>query len=139
MRPLTTRSRPRSGTGNARDGLALASVAPSALRSNERIHDVTATFDSVVAPSATRLFVVYKVNSAFARTRDTFSGSLTNARFNVQVNQSLPFINFAHASWEMLAAVSNLFGDDAFDGSVYDESLVVHPPKRVLGGVTVRF
>jgi hypothetical protein len=125
--------------GNAPDALALVKVAPSALRSNETIHDVTATFDSVVAPSATRLFVVYKVNSAFARTRDTFSSSLTNARFNVQVNQSLPFINFANASWEMLAAVSNLFGDDAFDGSVYDESLVVHPPKRVLGGVTVRF
>jgi len=35
-------------------------------------------------------------------------------------------------SWEMLAAVSNLFGDDAFDGSVYDESLVVRPPKRIL-------
>ena len=92
---MITRSRARSGPVTARDGLALASVAPSALRNNERIHDVTATFDSVVAPSATRLFVVYKVNSAFARTRDTFSGSLTSARFNVQVNQSLPFISFA--------------------------------------------
>jgi hypothetical protein len=39
----------------------------------------------------------------------------------------------------MLAAVSNLFGDDAFDGSVYDESLVMQPPKRILGGVTVKF
>jgi len=39
----------------------------------------------------------------------------------------------------MLAAVSNLLGDDAFDGSVYDEALVVRPPKRILGGVTVRF
>ena len=105
---------------------------------NERIHDVTATFDSVVAPSATRLFVVYKMNSAFPRTRDTFTGPLRNARFNVQVNQSLPF-TFGNAHWEMLAAVSNLFGDDAFDGSVYDESLVVRPPKRILGGVTVRF
>ena len=125
--------------GNSRDVLALAAMASTALRSNERIHDVTATFDSVVAPSATRLFVVYRVNNTFARTRETFSSSLANARFNVQVNQSLPFISFANASWEMLAAVSNLFGDDAFDGSVYDESLVVRPPKRILGGVTVRF
>lgn len=121
------------------DATAFAMVAPMALRSNERIHDMTATFDSVVAQSATRLFVVYKVNSAFARTRDTFAGSFGSARFNVQVNQSLPFLNLAHASWEMLAAVSNLFGDDAFDGSVYDEALVVRPPKRILGGVTVRF
>lgn len=121
------------------DALALATLAPMVLRSNERIHDVTATVDSVVAPSATRLLVLYKVNSAFARTRDSLAGSLANARFNVQVNQSLPFISFANASWEMLAAVSNVFGDDALDGSVYDEALVVRPPKRVLGGVTVKF
>jgi hypothetical protein len=121
------------------DAVALASLAPTALRTNERLHDVTATLDSIVAPSSTRLFVVYKVNTAFARNNDTFSSSLANARFNVQVNQSLPFINLANATWEMVAAVSNLFGDDAFDGSVYDESLVVRPPKRILGGVTVRF
>jgi len=126
-------------SGNARDALALAALVPAALRDNERVHDVTATFDSVVAPSATRVFVVYKVNNTYARGHDTFSSSLRNARFNVQVNQSLPFLRFANASWEMLAAVSNMFGDDAFDGSVYDESLVVQPPKRILGGVTVRF
>jgi len=27
----------------------------------------------------------------------------------------------------------------AIDGSIYDELLVVGPPKRVVGGVTVRF
>ena len=121
------------------DALALAALAPMVLRSSERIHDVTATVDSVVAPSATRLLVLYKVNSAFPRTRESLAGSLANARFNVQVNQSLPFISFANANWEMLAAISNLFGDDALDGSVYDEALVVRPPKRVLGGVTVKF
>ncbi len=123
----------------AGDAVALATLAPTALRNNERVHDVTATLDSVVAPSATRVFVVYKVNSAFARTRESWTGSLASARFNVQVNQSLPFISFANANWEMLAAVSNLFGDDALDGSIYDEALVVRPPKRILGGVTVKF
>jgi len=126
-------------SGYSGDAAALARLAPVALRGNERIHDVTATLDSVVAPTATRLFVIYKVNSTFAGVRDTFSSSLAKARFNVQVNQSLPFINLANASWEILAAVSNLVGDDAFDGSVYEESLVVRPPKRILGGVTVRF
>ena len=125
-------------SGDSSDAFAISRLAPVVMRSNERIHDVTATFDSVVAPSATRVFVIYKLNSAFARPRETFSGSLASARFNVQVNQSLPF-SFGNANWEMLAAVSNLFGDDAFDGSVYDESLVVRPPKRILGGVTVRF
>ena len=126
-------------SGYSGDAAALARLAPVALRGNERIHDVTATLDSVVAPTATRLFVIYKVNSTFAGVRDTFSSSLAKARFNVQVNQSLPFISLANASWEILAAVSNLVGDDAFDGSVYEESLVVRPPKRILGGVTVRF
>jgi hypothetical protein len=35
--------------------------------------------------------------------------------------------------------VSNLFKEDWADTSVYDELFVVRPPKRVLGGVTVRF
>jgi hypothetical protein len=124
--------------GYSSDALALASLAPVALRSNERIHDVTATFDSVVAPTATRLFVVYKINNTFTRPGGAESSALASARFNVQVNQALPF-GFAKANWEMLAAVSNLFGDDAFDTSVYEESLVVRPPKRILGGVTVKF
>ena len=121
------------------DMLTLQNLAPAVVRTSERIHDMTATLDSVVAPTATRVFVLYKVNSAFARTRESLAGSMANARFNVQVNQSLPFISFANASWEMLAAVSNLFGEDALDGSVYDESMVIRPPKRVLGGVTVKF
>jgi hypothetical protein len=82
---------------------------------------------------------MYKLNTGFAAANDTTPSALRNVRFNVQVNQSLPFMTFANASWEMLAAVSNLFGEDALDGSVYDESLVVRPPKRILGGVTVRF
>jgi hypothetical protein len=35
--------------------------------------------------------------------------------------------------------VNNLFRSDVLDGSVYDELFVVEPPKRVLGGVTMRF
>ena len=57
----------------------------------------------------------------------------------MQVTQALPFLNFSSAQWEMLVAVSNLFHRELMDGSIYDEVLVVRPPKRVLGGVTVRF
>jgi hypothetical protein len=39
----------------------------------------------------------------------------------------------------MLVAVSNVFHRELADGSIYDELLVVRPPKRVPGGVTVRF
>ncbi len=109
------------------------------LRRDDRVHDVTATVESIVTPTATRLFVLYKLNAAFdaAQTLGAMSG--TNVRFDVQVNQSLPFLNFSSAQWEMLVAVSNLFKEDWAETTVYDELFVVRPPKRVLGGVTVRF
>ena len=61
------------------------------------------------------------------------------ARFDVQVHQSLPFMDFSSAKWEMLVAVRNFFRDAAPDQSVYDELLVVRPPKRVIGGLTLKF
>jgi hypothetical protein len=121
------------------DRAALRSVAASVLRRDDRVHDVTASVESVVAPTATRLFVVYKVNAAVDTTRRVASLTGATTRFDVQVNQALPFLNFSSAQWEMLVAVSNLFKEDWADTSVYDELLVVRPPKRVLGGVTVRF
>jgi hypothetical protein len=121
------------------DREALRTVAASVLRRDDRIHDVTASLESVVSPTATRLFVVYKLNAAFDAAHAVASVPDTNARFDVQVNQSLPFLNFSSAQWEMLVAVSNLFKEEWADTSVYDELFVVRPPKRVLGGVTVRF
>jgi hypothetical protein len=121
------------------DREVLSARAPAVLRQDDRVHDVTATVESVVTPTATRLFVVYKMNAAFDTTRGLGAASGTNARFDVQVNQSLPFLNFSNAQWEMLVAVSNLYKEDLADTTVYDELFVVRPPKRVLGGVTVRF
>ena len=121
--------------GRSPDAASLASLAASMLRSdNERLHDVTASVESVLAPSSTRLFVLYKMNTGFAGT-DSRGAFASKARFNVQVNQALPFLR----NWEMLVAVSNLFREDATDASVYDEVLVMNPPKRMLGGVSVRF
>ena len=118
---------------------SVGTLVPSILRTSEVIHDVTASVESIIAPTSTRFFVVYKLNSAFATAgRESGDGS-PGARFNVQVNQSLPFLNFSSAHWEMLVAVSNLFHREFMNGSIYDELLVVRPPKRVLGGVTVRF
>jgi hypothetical protein len=118
---------------------ALSRLAASVVREDERIHDVTASVESRLQPTATRLLVIYKVNTAMAASDATFVAPGAGVRFDVQVNQALPFLNFSSARWEMLVAVSNLFKEDLFEGSVYDELLVVRPPKRVLGGVTVRF
>ena len=114
----------------------LRRIAPAVLRGDETIRSVTASVQSIVPVTSTRLFVVYRVSNAFA---DAITTRGTASRFDVQMNQSLPFLNFTNAQWELLVAVRNMFREDLFDGSVYDELLVVRPPKRVLGGVTVRF
>lgn len=124
--------------GSAPDAASLSIVAP-AIRPDEgeRFHDVTASVDATLPQTATRVFVVYKVNSRFAA-RET-PAPRTGARFDVQLNQALPFLGGAGGQWEMLVAVRSLFREELLDASVYDELLVVRPPKRVVGGVTVRF
>ena len=54
------------------------------------------------------------------------------------MNQALPF-GIGGTQWEVLVGVRNLFRDPNHAGSVYDELLVVKPPKRVVGGFLVRF
>jgi hypothetical protein len=123
-------------TGVSPSERRLARLAPSVLRDEETIRTVTASMQSIVPVSLTRVLVMYRVSNAFA---DELTAPAAAARFDVQVNQALPFLNFSGAQWEMLVAVRSMFKEDLFDGSVYDELLVVRPPKRVLGGVTVKF
>jgi len=121
------------------DSARLARVAASAVRSaSERIYDLTASMESEVPSTATRVLVIYKLNSAFA-TADPSAERRAGLRFDVQVNQALPFMNFTGAQFELLVAVRNLFREDMRDGSVYDELLVIRPPKGVVGGLMVRF
>ena len=125
--------------GRSPDAELLKVLAPSVLRTEERIHDVTASLESVLVPSATRLLIVYKLNTGYAASQLGDAEPSPGVRFDVQVNQALPFLNFTSAQWEMLVAVSNLFKEALYENSAYDELMVVRPPKRVLGGVTVRF
>ena len=122
------------------DMASIAAWAPSAIRpQQEDIHDVTTSLETEVPHTATRVFVLYKVNSAFARGDDPTRPSF-DYRFDVQVNQALPFMPFSNtARWEVLVGLRNLFRDPTEPGSIYDELLVVHPPKRVIGGVLIRF
>jgi hypothetical protein len=116
--------------------------APSAAkRASERIHDFTVSVETAVPETATRILVLYRVGNGFAGpARDLVADrSMVDSRFDVQVHQSLPFMNFSSARWEMLVAVRNFFREDGREQSVYDERLVIHPPKRVVGGVSLRF
>jgi hypothetical protein len=104
---------------------------------DRRLHDITTSVDGTVPVTDTRVFVIFKVNSGFAHVDGT--AGRFGTRFDLQVNQSLPFMRFSGAEWEMLVGLRSLFRDDLRDASIYDELMVVRSPKRVVGGVTVRF
>ncbi|HEX6162424.1 MAG TPA: TonB-dependent receptor [Vicinamibacterales bacterium] len=118
----------------------LTHYIPSAVRpSSERIHDVTTSLETEIPYSATRVVVLYKLNNAFAAADRSAVDPAFGARFDLQVNQALPFMNFRASQWEMLVGVRNLFHDSLANTSAYDELLVVRPPKRIVGGLTVKF
>jgi hypothetical protein len=118
-------------------------VAPSVVRpATERIHDLSTRIETTIPETATRIVVLYRISNGFAHGLSTGQAATSPAidgRFDVQVRQSLPFLNFTNARWEMLLAVRNFFRESATDQSVYDELLVVRPPKRLVGGVTLHF
>jgi hypothetical protein len=112
-----------------------ALLAAAVLRpEREDIHDITTSLHTEIPETATRVLVLYRINSKY--TRPTEPG--IDGRFDVQVNQALPF-GVAGTKWEVLVGMRNMFRDPAESGSVYDELLVVRPPRRVVGGFLVRF
>ena len=115
----------------ARAGVALASGR------DRRLHDLTTAVVSTVPVTDTRVFVIVKVNSAFGEADGT--AGHPGARFDLQVSQSLPFMQVSGTQWEMLVGLRSLFHDDLSDSSIYDELLVLRSPKQLVGGVTVRF
>jgi hypothetical protein len=125
----------QSGLG----GAGSAWFGGSSRAESTRVHDLTTSVETAIAPTSTHVYVLYKLNSGFARQSPDEEAPGFAARFDIQVNQALPFMDFTSADWEVLVAVCNLFRDAVGERSVYDELLVIRPPKRVLGGVRVRF
>jgi outer membrane receptor protein involved in Fe transport len=122
------------------DRARLARTMPAALRhGSERVHDFTTTVETEVPQSATRVFVLYKVNSGYIRGGEADAVPGIDGRWDVQISQGLPFLGFLKADWEMLVAVRNLFRESFAEQSMYDELLVARPPKRLVGGITVKF
>ena len=121
-----------TGTG---DG---ASVAPSIVRPRlDRLKSLSTAIDTSVPETSTRILIVCRLTNT-----GPSSGTdrpAYDSRFDVQVHQSLPFMDFSAARWEILLAVRNTFREAAADSSVYDELLVVRPQKRVVGGLTLGF
>jgi hypothetical protein len=126
----------RQGPSPDADALALVAIStPGA--AGDHFHDLTTSVASTLPVTDTRVFLVYKLNSRFADAGP--HGAQPAARFDLRLTQALPFLSAGGAEWEVLVAVRSLFREELLDTSVYDELLVIRPPKRVIGGVTVRF
>ena len=118
----------------------VAQRVPGLVRTGtERLHDITTTIETEVPVTETRVFALYRFNTGYASDTPAEVSRGRDVRFDVQITQSLPFMNFSTAQWEMLLGVRNLFRDIVDEASTYDELLVVRPPKRIVGGLTLRF
>jgi hypothetical protein len=111
-------------------------LAPAAFTAEpNRIHDVATSVETEVPETATHVLFLYRLSNAYGNSER----QALDRRFDMQVRQSLPFMDFSSAKWEMLVAVRNFFRDAAPDQSMFDELLVVRPPKRIVGGLSVKF
>jgi hypothetical protein len=107
---------------------------------NAGFHDVTARLEAAIDESDTRLVAFYRFNSLLpAADADSMASPLTSARFDVQLSQGLPFLAaLTRADWDLLLAVRNLYYEPE-EGATLDELAVLNPPRRLLGGISVRF
>jgi hypothetical protein len=123
-----------------RQARAIARAMPSAVRpERERLHDVTSTLEAVIPETQTSLSVAYRLNSAFTGQDADGIAPIFDGRFDVQLRQGLPYQPISGGRIDLLVSVSNLFQDPRNAGSFFDELLTVRTPRRVLGGVQVRF
>ena len=118
---------------------ALGAVVPGALRPDvERFHDLSGAVETEIPGTATRIFVRCRVNTAFVRANSQAPSGL-DARFDVRLNQALPFSPFEGSRWEVLVAVRSLFFEPQGTASMFDELLVARAPKEFVGGLVVHF
>ena len=103
-------------------------------------HDVVARLEAAIDDSDTRLVAFYRFNSLLPGTEGgTDVDPLMSSRFDVQLSQGLPFLGaLTHADWDFVLAVRNLYYETD-EGAALDELAVLNPPRRLLGGISVRF
>jgi hypothetical protein len=102
-------------------------------------HDLVTRLETFIDWSDTRVIAFYRLNRLTPEVEDKKAAPVSNTRFEVQLRQGLPFLgSLTRADWEFLLAVRNLFYETT-EGATLDEVAVLNPPKRVLGGISVRF
>jgi hypothetical protein len=115
----------------------MAAPTPTLPFADGSYHDVVARVETVIPGSDTRLLALYRVSTVDPDGED--AAGIVNSRFDIQLRQGLPLLgSLMPADWELLVAYRNLFYDEG-EGGTLDELLVLNPPHRVLGGISVRF
>ncbi len=115
-------------------------LRPASMGVSENVYDLQTSIEATVPQTSTRIYAKYRVNTAFwDASADALGRSSSNSRFNVRVNQSLPFLRFSNADWEMLVDIRNMFREAEAAASAYDEALALRAPKRIVGGLLVKF
>ena len=105
----------------------------------DSFHDVTTSVEAEIPETATSVFVLARVNTAFSRAAALSVAPGPGARFAFRVKQTLPFAPFGDSDWQVLVDVRNLLHEQMIGASVHDELLVVNPPKQFVGGLVVHF
>ncbi len=100
-------------------------------------HDLSTSVETVIDRSGTRVLLLYRINTVTPE--GDHASPVSNRRFDVEVRQDLPLIGaLTRADWALLLAYRNLFYE-ANESGFLDELVTVNPPKRVVGGISVRF
>ena len=125
--------------GQAGVGPVAAVEAPGVLRpAVEQFHDLSGTIETEIPESATRVSFRCRLSGAFEGADPANPGGL-DARFDLLIQQALPFTPVGGSRWEALLAVRSLFFDPRETASLFSELLVIQPPRQVVGGVVVYF
>jgi len=102
-------------------------------------HDIAARVETFIEGTDTRVIALWRVSRLGEEGERVRGAGGTHSRFDVQLSQGLPYLgSLTRADWDLLFAVRNVFYE-ATQGGMLDEVTVVDPPKRVLGGISVRF
>ena len=126
--PSNTRSLVRDGTQVTNPAFLMLRMPSSGPLRAGRIHDVATSIETDVPETSTRVVILYRVSNAFAH-RPVDEGAGLDSRFGVQVHQSLPFLDFSTAKWEMLLGVRNFFRETSA-GSVGLRRVARRPPAQ---------
>ncbi len=103
-----------------------------------RIQDLSAEISARVRPSGTRLHAAYRlIRHPGLIVASNGDGSIS--RFEAELVQLIPFADWSGTEWELSVAVRDLFFQDWIGRSLLDELAVVDAPRRIVGGLAVRF